>query len=79
MKQINPVTIIVTCCMLFSSVGCSDLENSNSSKETDEYSSVNEKQYGVKLNKVNLSRPVEGKNYSVDVSGLPISDEIESD
>jgi len=60
-------------------IGCSDSNVTQGSKKTGEYTYVNENQYGVKINKVNLSRPVEGKSYSVDVSGSSISDEIETD
>ena len=79
MKQLNTNVIFTVTCILLLMTGCSDTNESKMSTGAGEYTQVNEKQYGVKMNKVNLSRPVEGKNYSVEVSGLPIRDEIESD
>jgi len=60
------------------SVGCSDSRDSSStgSGEDDEYAAQNE--FGVKLNKIELSRPVDGKSYTVDISGLPISDKLDN-
>ena len=52
-------------------------EESETTYEESDTGQNSENQFGVKLNKIILSRAVDGKNYSVGVSGLPISDEIQ--
>ena len=73
--QLKNVLVFLVVVLL--SVGCGDSRDSPSTEnaQDNDYGAQNE--FGVKLNRIELSRPVDGKSYTVDLSGLPISDQLD--